>query len=143
MIYESDPQAAPDSEFVPGELALLVAGNRGRLLDARRTPVTVTAVRPATGDFEIEIGAFEDAGARWVLPLQDVGRFQFARDAARDGAAELEQAAARFDRVLEIACDEDARAATMRPPRGRARRHRGVAARAAAGSRRRRLRRAP
>ena len=114
MIYESDPQAAPDSEFVPGELALLVAGNRGRLLDARRTPVTVTAVRPATGDFEIEIGAFEDAGARWVLPLQDVGRFQFARDAARDGAAELEQAAARCDRMLEIACDEDARAATMR-----------------------------
>jgi hypothetical protein len=114
MIYESDPQAAPDSEFVPGELALLVAGNRGRLLDARRTPVTVTAVRPATGDFEIEIGAFEDAGARWVLPLQDVGRFQFARDAARDGATELEQAAARCDRMVEIACDEDARAATMR-----------------------------
>jgi hypothetical protein len=89
MIYESDPEAAPDSEFVPGELALLVAGNRGRLLDGRRTPVTVTAVRPATGDFEIEVGAFEDAGARWLLPLQDVGRFQFARDAAREVAAQL------------------------------------------------------
>jgi hypothetical protein len=114
MIYESDPEAAPDSEFVPGELALLVVGNRGRLLDARRTPVTVTAVRPATGDFEIEVGAFEDAGARWVLPLRDVGRFQFARDAARGVAAELDQAAARFDHVLEIACDEDARAATTR-----------------------------
>jgi hypothetical protein len=112
VIYESDPEAAPDADFVLGELALLVPGNRGRLLDARRTPVTITAVRPATGDFEVEIGAFEDAGARWVLPLADVGRFQFARDAARGDAVELERAAAHFDRVLEIACDPRARAAT-------------------------------
>jgi hypothetical protein len=112
-IYASDPERAPDADFVSGELALVVAGNRGRLLDARRTPVTVVAVRPATGDFEIEVGAFEDAGARWVLPLADVGRFQFARDAERAEASELERAVARFDRPLEIACDPAARDATL------------------------------
>lgn len=52
--------------------------------------------------------------ARWVLPLQDAGRFQFARDAARGAATELERAAASFDRVLEIACDEEARAESKR-----------------------------
>lgn len=114
MIYESDPGRAPDTDFGPGELGLLVAGNRGRLLDARRTPVTVVAVRPQVGAFVVEIGAFEDAGARWELPLEEFARFQFARDAARSDAAELERAMARFDRIEEIPCDPAARAATLR-----------------------------
>ena len=104
-IYASDPNAAPDSEFLPGELSHLVIGNRGRLLDARRTPVTITAADPDRGGFEVEIGAFEDAGARWVLPLEDVGRFQFARGgavAAAEVVAELESAVRRFDRELVV-----------------------------------------
>jgi hypothetical protein len=116
-IYASDPNPAPDSDFVPGELGYLVAGNRGRLLDARRTPVTVTATDPDHGAFEVEIGAFEDAGARWELPLEDVGRFQFARDAhvaPAQAVAELERAAVRFDRELAIECDFAAREAVLR-----------------------------
>jgi hypothetical protein len=62
-IYQSDPDAAPDSELLPGEPRHLVAGNRGRLLDPRRTPVHVTAVSPELGFFEVEIDAFEDARA--------------------------------------------------------------------------------
>ncbi|HET6866787.1 MAG TPA: hypothetical protein VFH80_12790 [Solirubrobacteraceae bacterium] len=41
-IYASDPDARPDAEFLPGELRYLVIGNRGRLLDARRTPIDLT-----------------------------------------------------------------------------------------------------
>jgi hypothetical protein len=52
MVYAHDPEALPDSEFVPGELAHAVAGNRGRLLDQRRTPIAITAVDPARGQFE-------------------------------------------------------------------------------------------
>lgn len=116
-VYASDPNAAPDSEFVPGELRHLVVGNRGRLLDARRTPVTITAADPERGAFELEIGAFEDAGARWELPLEDIGRFQFARDcrvASADVVAELERAVVRFDRELVIDCDSSSREATLR-----------------------------
>jgi hypothetical protein len=115
-IYQSDPNQAPDSDYVPGTLAHLLAGNRGRLLDDRRTPITVTAVRPETGAFELEIGAFEDAGARWELPLQDVARFQFARDARPAPAAvvaDLERARARFDRDTRVDVDPAARAATL------------------------------
>ena len=110
-IYASDPDAAPDSEFRPAELAHLVPGNRGRLLDARRTPVIVTAVTPARGAFEIEIGAFEDAGARWELPLWEIERFQFpptSELAPPAAVAELERARERFDRELRI--DPDAAA---------------------------------
>jgi hypothetical protein len=115
-IYLSDPPGAPDAGFVPGELRHLVVGNRGRLLDARRTPVTVTAVAPRTGGFEVEIDAFEDVGARWELPLQDVRRFQFDRrghTATGEAVAELERAARRFDRELVLECQPAAREATL------------------------------
>lgn len=115
-IYASDPNAAPDSEFWPGELRHLVVGNRGRLLDARRTPITVTAVDPARGSFELEIGAFEDAGARWDLALEDIGRFQFARggSVASDVlVSELERARRRFDRELVVDCDAAVRSRTL------------------------------
>jgi hypothetical protein len=111
-VYASDPDIAPDSEFEPGQLRHLVPGNRGRLLDARRTPITVTGLVPERAAFVVEVGAFEDAGARWELPLEDIGSFQFARGEPVAGArtvAELERAVARFDRQLQIDCDPDAR----------------------------------
>lgn len=115
-IYRFDPDALPDSHFAPGELRYLVVGNRGRLLDARRTPITITAVDPDTGGFELEIGAFEDAGARWELPLQEVHRFQFAptsRTASLQAVAELVRAAASFDRELVVDCDPAKRRETL------------------------------
>jgi len=111
-IYAFDPDARPDADFVPGDLRHLVIGNRGRLLDARRTPIAITAVTPETGGFEVEIGAFEDAGARWELPLEEVRHFQFARGGSvvtSDALAELERATERFDRVLVVEPSGDAR----------------------------------
>lgn len=116
-VYESDPHAAPDSDFVRGELALLVPGNRGRLLDARRTPILITDVRPDTGAFELELLAFEDVGARWELALEEIGHFQFVREAARaspDRVAELARARSLFERVIEVQADPDRRAGTER-----------------------------
>ncbi len=94
-----------------------MVGNRGRLLDARRTPVMVTAVRPGIGAFEVEIAGFEDAGARWELSLADIGRFQFARDARRAPpavAGELHAARTRFARELVVEPDPAAAADTSR-----------------------------
>ena len=116
-VYASDPDAAPDREFEPGELRHLVPGNSGRLLDTRRTPIAITSIDPSRGVFELEIGAFEDAGARWELPLEDVARFQFARDAETAdprAVAALERVIERFDRELTIQCDPDARQQTLR-----------------------------
>lgn len=112
-IYQSSEQAEPDSEFELGELAHLVVGNRGRLRDNRRTPITLTGVDADTGMFELEIGAFEDRGARWRLPFEDIGKFQFARGAARVGDAGFAAAVARFDRPLQVDCDPVARERTV------------------------------
>jgi hypothetical protein len=78
-IYASNREPAPDSAFVDGDLAWLVVGNRGRLLDARRTPISVVEVAPERGSFVVRVDAFEDSGARWELSFDDVRRFQFDR----------------------------------------------------------------
>jgi hypothetical protein len=107
-MYQYDPDARPDSEFAPGELRWLVTGNTGRLLDGRRTPVRVTALDLAHGYFEAEILAFEDAGARWLVPLEDVTRYQFAPggdNAGLDTVAAMTEAIARLDVTLEITAD--------------------------------------
>src|SRR5688500_18677102 len=117
MIYQSNPDRAPDSEFVPGELALLVPGNAARLLDPRRTPVRVIEVRPETGSFVLELLDFEDKGARWVIPFEGVGAYQFARDSRRatpQGVSSFEEAVCRLDQPLEIAADPAKRSETER-----------------------------
>lgn len=101
-IYEHDPHAAPDSAFEAGEHHHLVPGNAGRMLDHRRTPVSVVAVRPETGTFVVRIEAFEDAGAEWEIELENVGHCQFARGSRRLPEPELpplRDAVRRFDRI--------------------------------------------
>lgn len=127
-VYEFDPDAAPDSAFAPGELAHLALGNSGRLLDARRTPVDVMRVDVATGMFEVRVEAFEDADARWRVPFEEAGRFQFARSArpaAPDDLAGYREAVARFDRRMSVERPAAADATWARVARERA----GVAAR--------------
>lgn len=104
-IYASDPEAPGDQAFVAGRFEHLVPGNRGRLLDVRRTPVAIAGMDEASAMFDVEILAFEDAGARWRLPFEEVGRFQFDRDAARAAPADVarfEAASARLDRPLVV-----------------------------------------
>ncbi len=107
-VYESDPGAAPDSEFEPGTLAHLVAGNRGRMLDPRRTPVTIVAVRSEVGFCTMRVEAFEDEGALWDIPFEQVDRFQFDRGSRRASPSVLADHRTVVDRLhrqLEISCD--------------------------------------
>jgi len=111
-VYQSDPVRAPDSEFRPGEPRYLVAGNQARLLDPRRTPVHIVSVRPDSGFFEVRIDAFEDAGACWLVPVEDADNYQFAAGSATtDPAAEKElyAAIARYDRMVTVAAGPRAR----------------------------------
>ena len=114
-IYESDPNAAPDGEYVVGHLRHAVAGNQGRLRDARRTPLSITSVEPERGEIEVRIDAFEDRGARWRLPVWEISRIQFAAcspHASSDVLAALGRAAERFDRPLRVEASPAARGDT-------------------------------
>ena len=116
MIYEYDPRMKPDAEFEPGVLEHIAVGNRGRLLDPRRTPVSIAAVDLDTGQFHVRIEHFEDRGALWEIPLESVKRFQFERAARRIGAADVAAFRAiieRFDRPLRVPCDAAARDRTL------------------------------
>lgn len=104
-VYRSDPDPLPDTAFEPGVIAHLVEGNTGRLLDARRTPVRLGPVRMSDGMFEVQVAGFEDAGAIWEIPFEDVGRYQFAAGAARASAAQIaamERVAAHLAAPLRI-----------------------------------------
>jgi hypothetical protein len=114
-IHESDPDQAPDSDFEPGELHHLVPGNTGRMLDTRRTPVRVGSVDPDLGTFEIEVLAFEDRGARWLVEGERVSHFQFPPDAPRADVTTVTALAAaveRFGHSLHVPIDPRARVRT-------------------------------
>ena len=116
-VYQSDPAAEPDTNFQLGDLALAVAGNRGRLLDARRTPLSLTAVDPVRCEIEVRIDAFEDRGTRWRLPAWEITRLQLAHDSQRASPAaiaELRRAVERFNRPLLVEADAAAIADTRR-----------------------------
>lgn len=116
-VYQFDAARRPDSEFQPGSLGLLVPGNEGRLLDARRTPIRIVGVDPHEGMFEVEIRAFEDSGAHWSVPFEDVVGYQFAAGSQtvsehlRDLYTET---ARRLDHPLLIEADPEARASTLK-----------------------------
>lgn len=113
-IYASSSEIRPDDDFEPGTLYCLVGGNRGRLLDPRRTPVSVVEVRPTTGFVLIRIEDFEDKGAIWHVPLEEVERYQFERDgqrASQTAVAGMEAAIGRFagNQVIEVSTQDRAR----------------------------------
>jgi len=79
-IYQKDDNILPDSEFLEGSLAYLVPGNKGRLLDARRTPIQIDKYLPESGLLYIKILKFEDKGSIWELPAEEITDFQFEKD---------------------------------------------------------------
>ena len=89
-IYQSDSDAAPNSEFEPGTLQHLVRGNAGRLLDPRRTQVTIVGLHLETGFMTLRVDSFEDAGVTWDIPFEEVDHYQFAHGFARLGLTQVE-----------------------------------------------------
>ena len=116
-IHEFDPDRRPDDGFEPGRLDHLVLGGAGRRLDARRTPVRIVELCDRTGQFTVEILAFEDEGARWTLPYEDVGGFQFEKGQAVCEAGrvrEIEAIVERLGQTMAIECDPGVRGETER-----------------------------
>ena len=114
-IYESAAHPRPDDEFEPGELRHLASGARGRLLDPRRTPLSVVGVRPDVGFTDVRIEDFEDAGAVWEIPLEFASDFQFEPGgplATSAEVAEMEFAIERLAHDQTITSDPGVRAQT-------------------------------
>jgi hypothetical protein len=116
-IYQHDANSPGDEAYETGDYRHLLPGNRGRMLDPRRTPVRVLSVDEARGMFEVEVEAFEDRGARWNLPVEDVSGFQFEAQggALPDSAVDrLATVAERLDRLMTVEAHANARGRTLR-----------------------------
>jgi len=103
-------------QFSAGNLSWLVPGNHARMLDARRTPVRVTGIDLQHGYFEVEILAFEDSGARWLVPLEEVSHYQFAPESTRADAiavASMEDIIRQLDVTVRIAVEQENHRETM------------------------------
>jgi hypothetical protein len=107
-LFQYNAEQAPDSDFEPGTLGHLVVHNTGRLLDYRRTPVRITAVNLISGLFEVELLDFEDKGARWLYPFEEIQKYQFAKTSARATPQQIEgfeRTIGLLDRPLCIECE--------------------------------------
>lgn len=85
------------------------------MLDPRRTPIRIVHVMLEIGMFELEVTAFEDSGAHWSLPLEDVSGFQFEKHSQKADARQvsaLEATIHRFSEDQPIDVDADAKAET-------------------------------
>ena len=116
VVHQFNSNMAPDSDFRPGEIKHLVVGNRGRLLDPRRTPIMIVDLIPQTGHFIVRIDDFEDKGARWEVGFEEVSFYQFALESAEGQPSEVErfsEIARRLSQPFQIPCDPVSATRTM------------------------------
>ncbi len=72
----------PDDHYFAGELKYLVVGNRGRVLDGRRTPGYIEQYHAERAMFTWRITAFEDCGKCWEIPAEEIVCYQFQKDSS-------------------------------------------------------------
>ena len=105
MMSMFDGNREPDDRFEPGTLAHLVPGNRGRVLDGRRTPGFVESYDPDSATFLWHITGYEDEGLCWEMPAEYVNSFQFQKDCPKlpaDQVKAIQAACNRFAQRLHI-----------------------------------------
>lgn len=109
-IYQHKKNRLPDEEFLPGEIAFLIEGNRCRLLDGRRTPGVIGEYTNESAMFRWRITDFEDKGRTWDVPAEGVVRYQFAKDAKRldiKRIKEIESSVQKYQKTLIIETVEE------------------------------------
>lgn len=104
-----------DSEYIAGELAFLVIGNKCRLMDGRRTNGFIESYDIESAMFRWRITQYEDSGKCWDLPAEYVSRFQFEKDSKRLSNQILEEInlmVKKYQEKLYIEPNEKARRLT-------------------------------
>src|SRR5215470_12420115 len=82
----------------------------------RRTPVRTKQLSHESGLATVQILDFEDRGALWDLPYEEVGRYQFKQRRSKASAkvlSRIEVGILRLNREVEIPCDPSRREQTL------------------------------
>lgn len=115
-IHQSNPNKRPDSDFVAGCLAHIVAGNSGRLLDGRRTPGYIESYDANSAMFVWRITDFEDKGRCWEIAAEKVTSYQFEKDCQllpEDAIAAIQKRCDELDKMMVITSDDATYQATQ------------------------------
>lgn len=81
-MHEQHHYIETDDHFDTGTIAHLVVGNKGRVLDGRRTPGYIESFDEESAMFIWRITAFEDKGKCWEIPAEEISSYQFRKGSA-------------------------------------------------------------
>ena len=115
-VHEYDENMRPDEEFVEGDYCYLVAGNKCRLLDGRRTTGVIEEYFEESGMFKWRITKYEDEGKCWKLPAEDIKRFQFEKDSKKLGPksiSDIRAAVRKYNSKITIEASNEDREKTQ------------------------------
>lgn len=82
-LHQSNKDKLPDTYFEKGTLYHIVSGNKGRVLDGRRTPGFIEKYDDESAMFIWRITDFEDKGKCWEVPAEEIGAYQFEKGSIR------------------------------------------------------------
>ena len=82
-LHQKSENKKPDSCFQRGTLYHLVPGNKGRVLDGRRTPGLIERYDGESAMFVWKITDFEDKGRHWEIPAEDISSYQFEKSSKK------------------------------------------------------------
>lgn len=114
-IHQNNPNKRPDSDFIPGDVSFLCAGNKCRLLDGRRTPGCIETVDFESGMFKWRILDFEDKGNYWEIPFEGIDSYQFEKTSnqlSTDECKRVKLIIEKYKQPLTIVVDENKRQTT-------------------------------
>ncbi len=94
-LHQKHKHKLPDSCFETGTFRHIVPGNKGRVLDGRRTPGVLEKYYADTAMFVWRITDFEDKGRYWEIPAEEISQYQFEKQSAKLSEQEAENIANR------------------------------------------------
>lgn len=105
VLHQKNENKLPDSCYEKGTLNHIVAGNKGRVLDGRRTPGFIEKYDDESAMFIWRITDFEDKGKYWEVPAEEIVAYQFKKDSKKltdNEVLEIESKCKLFSEKLVI-----------------------------------------
>lgn len=104
-LHQKHKNKLADSYFETGSLYHIVPGNKGRLLDGRRTPGMIEEYDYESAMFTWRILDFEDKGKCWEIPAEQITQYQFERNSknlTKNETMQIEERCKLFQEKLVI-----------------------------------------
>lgn len=83
VLHQKNENKLPDSCFEKGTFHHIVPGNKGRVLDGRRTPGFIEKYDDESAMFIWRITDFEDKGKYWEIPAEEIEAYQFEKNSKK------------------------------------------------------------